>query len=47
MANDCSIFNGHFRQKSGMKYLIRTLFRSAQITVAEFPNNLAESYPTV
>ena len=30
-----------------MKCLIRALFRSVQITVAEFRNNLAESYPTM
>ena len=30
-----------------MKCLIRALFRSVQITVAEFQNNLAENYPTV
>ena len=33
--------------KSGMKCLIRALFRSVQITVAEFRNNLEESYPPV
>ena len=33
--------------KSGMRCLIRALSRSVQITVAEFRNNLAESYPTM
>ena len=33
--------------KSGTKCLIRALLRSIQIPVAEFPNDLAKSYPTV
>ena len=40
-------FNVKIMTKSGMKCLIRALFRSVQITVGQFRNNLAKNYPTV